>query len=37
MASEGTQLWGVEGILFGVMKLKNLIFAKGRRYENMLS
>ena len=28
---------GVEEILCGVTKLKNLIFAKGREYENMLS
>ena len=28
---------GVEGILHGVMKLKNSIFAKGREYKNMLS
>ena len=26
---------GVEEILCGVTKLKNLIFAKGREYENM--
>ena len=36
-ASEGTQYWGAEGILCGVKKLKNLIFAKGREYENMPS
>ena len=35
--SEGTQYWGAEGILCGVMKDKNLIFAKGKEYENMLS
>ena len=36
---EGTQYWpwGAEGILCGVKKLKNLIFAKGREYENMPS
>ena len=28
--SEGIQYWGVEGILCGVMKLKNVMFAKGR-------
>ena len=36
-ASEGIQYWGTEGILCGVKKLKNLIFAKGREYENMSS
>ena len=36
-ASESPQYWGAEGILCGVKKLKNLIFAKGREYENMLS
>ena len=36
-ASEGTQYWGAEGILCGVMKLKDPIFAKGREYGNMLS
>ena len=28
--SEGTQYWGVEGMLVGIMKLKNLTFAKGK-------
>ena len=28
---------GAEGVLHGVMKLKNPIFAKGREYKNMLS
>ena len=35
--SEGTHHCVGEGILCGVMKLKNLMFAKGREYENMLS
>ena len=35
-ASEGIQYWGAESILCGVMKGKNLIFAKGKEYENML-